>query len=209
MTDYSNSDKSKEREPTKVVEKLVLSGEVIQKKPGIGKKFKTIFLGGDAKSAANYVLADVVLPAIRDLMFDALRGGAERVIYGESRRARNRPIEARSRIQYSAFSHMRDPREARAALSSEQPHTSMRYRTERADSRDLILSERSDAETLVERLIDIIDTYDVASVMDLNEILGLPSTPIDNKWGWTSLGKVEIRQVREGYLVDLPPPEEI
>jgi hypothetical protein len=85
----------------------------------------------------------------------------------------------------------------------------MRYRTERADNRDLILSERADAETLVERLIDIIDTYDVASVMDLNEILGLPSTPIDNKWGWTSLGKVEIRQVREGYLVDLPPPEEI
>ena len=206
MPDYTNSDKSKEKEPTKVVEKLVLSGEVIQKKPGVGKKFKTIFLGGDAKSAANYVLADVVLPAIRDLMFDALRGGAERVIYGESRRARNRPIEARSRIQYSAFSHMRDPREARPDQSA---RTSMRYRTERADTRDLVLTERADAETLVERLIDIIDTYDAASVMDLNEILGLASTPIDNKWGWTSLGKVEIRQVREGYLVDLPPPEEI
>lgn len=210
MPDYTNSDKSKElKEPTKIIEKLVLSGEVTTKKKGIGHKFRTIFLGGDAKSAAGYVVADVVLPAIRDLMFDALRGGAERLIYGESRRIRGRPIEARSRIQYSAFSHMRDPRESRVHLPDQVPRTTMRYRTERADSKDLILSERSDAETVVERLIDIIDTYDVASVMDLNELLGLPSSPIDNKWGWTSLGKVEIRQVREGYLIELPPVEEI
>lgn len=206
MPDYSNSDKNKE-EATKVIEKLVLKGEVISKPKGIGHKFRTIFLGGDAKSAAGYVFADIVLPSLRDLMFDALRGGAEKVIYGESRRSRNRPIEARSRVSYNAFSHMRDPREVgRVHLPDQPPRT---VRSQRSGEKDLILTNKEDAEALVEKLIDIIDTYDVASVMDLNEILEWPSTPIDNKWGWNTLGKVEIRQVRDGWLIELPPVEEI
>lgn len=204
MTDYTNSDKSKEAS-SKVVEKLVLKGEVTQKPKGIGYKFRTIFLGGDAKTAASYVFADIILPSLRDLMFDTLRGGAEKVIYGETRRGRSRPIEARARTTYNAFSHMRDPREV-VHLPGQPPR---RVRSERTTEKDLILSNKEDAEAVVEKLIDIIDTYDAASVMDLNEILGFASTPIDNKWGWTSLGKVDISQRREGWLIELPPAEEI
>lgn len=208
MTDYSNSDKSKkEAEPAKVIVPVVLTGEVTDKPKGIGSKFKNIFLGGDAKQAATYVAADVLLPALRDMIVDMTRSGIEKLVYGESRSGRRRPIEARSRIQYSAFSHMRDPREtSRVHLPDQAPRT---RRLERAEANDLLLTEKADAETVVERLIDIIDTYEVASVADLNELLGRPSSHVDNKWGWTSLGKVEIRQVREGYLVDLPPVEEI
>jgi len=62
---------------------------------------------------------------------------------------------------------------------------------------------------VVERLIDILDKYEVVSLADLYDLLGLPTSPIDNKWGWTVLKQVEIRQTREGYLIELPPLEEI
>ena len=56
---------------------------------------------------------------------------------------------------------------------------------------------------------DIIDQFEVASVADLNDLVGFPTSYTDNKWGWIYLGDVQIRQVREGYLIDLPSPEPI
>ena len=44
---------------------------------------------------------------------------------------------------------------------------------------------------------------------DLYDLTGLPSAHVDNKWGWTYLTNTEIRQIRDGYLLDLPPMEEI
>ena len=58
-------------------------------------------------------------------------------------------------------------------------------------------------------LISIIEQYDVATLGDLKDLLGLSTEHTDNKFGWTSLGKVEIRQVREGYAIDLPRMKEI
>jgi len=74
---------------------------------------------------------------------------------------------------------------------------------------EIILISREDAETVLERLVDIIDKYDVASVADLHDLVGLPTTYVDNKWGWTNLAQVDIRQIREGFLIDLPSAEQI
>jgi hypothetical protein len=73
----------------------------------------------------------------------------------------------------------------------------------------VILSSREDAERVLEQLLDIIEKYDVASWADLCELVGWPSTPIDNKWGWTYLTNVSVRQVRDGYMIDLPGLEAV
>ena len=56
---------------------------------------------------------------------------------------------------------------------------------------------------------DIIDTYEVVTVADLNELVGFPTNHVDNKWGWSYLADVQVRQIREGYLIDFPPAEPI
>jgi len=203
--DYTgNSDKSKEPVPDKKIEKVV-TGEVVDREVSLGRKFKNVFFGGDAKQSARYVAGDVLLPALRNLIVDMVTMGIERVVYGESPRRRGRTIPVTSRVQYNAYSGMRDPRETgRVHLPGQPPRL-----TTRAQERDLILERRDDAEAVLEQLVTIIDQYEVASVSDLNELLGRPSSHIDQKWGWTSLGHVAIRQVREGYHLDLPQPEEI
>jgi hypothetical protein len=47
------------------------------------------------------------------------------------------------------------------------------------------------------------------SLADLFDTVGLPATHVDNKWGWTNLASVEVRQVREGWQISFPPLEEI
>jgi len=74
---------------------------------------------------------------------------------------------------------------------------------------NIILGTRGEAEIVVERLGDILDKYEFVSYGDLMDLLGLPSTPIDQKWGWTYLTNVVVRQVRNGYLIEFPQPEYI
>jgi hypothetical protein len=218
--DYQgNPNKDKEEKPKKQIEKVV-TGEVIQKPKSIGQKFKNIFLGGDLRSSARFVAADVILPAFRDIVVDAITAGARRAIYGDSIYRRRQP-EYRSRVSYSSYSSPlsrptyypedpryrdpRDPRYPRANLP-DQPNP---YRAQRREHDNIVLAQRSDAELVVERLLDIIEKYEVASLADLYDLLGWPTSHVDNKWGWTYLNNVEVRQVRDGYLIDLPPLEAV
>ena len=207
MTDYAaNPHKSKQVPPEeeKKVEKVIV-GEVIVKKRTFGQKFKGVFFGGEFKQALRYFTADVLLPAIRNLMVDATTRGVERMVYGESRDIRRRPPPSYgSRISYNSPVVRRD----RAYLPDQGPPRPL-GRQVRRDTNELILASREEAEQVLERLIDIIDKYGVASLADLYDLTGLPTSPIDNKWGWSDLRTTEIRQVRDGFLLDLPQAEEI
>ncbi len=203
--DYqSNSHKSKEEKattPDKKVEK-VTTGVVVEKKPTLGQKFKNLFFGGEFRGASKYIAGDVLLPAFRNLLVDATTKGVERVVYGESTQSRRRPVDYGSRVQYSNPLNMQRDR-------ARLPDQAIRSRQPRRDLNDFVLASREDAALVLERLIDILDKYEVASVADLYDLTGLPSSHVDNKWGWTYLNNAEIRQVRNGYLLDLPPTEEI
>lgn len=205
--DYTgNTNKGKEPLPDKKIEKVV-TGEVIQKPKSIGRKFRTIFLGGDLKMAMGYVVGDVIFPAIRNTLFDSISKGTERVIFGDSVR-RHRPTEYRPTVQYNNPIarppwQTTDPR-YRPNLPDQPAHA---WRSNRRNSNDIILQSRQEAELVVERLIDIIEKYDVASLADLYDLLGWTSSPIDNKWGWNYLRNVEVRSTPEGFLIDLPPLE--
>ena len=82
-------------------------------------------------------------------------------------------------------------------------------RPRRRESLDIILTSKREAENILHTMEDIIHKYDVVTVANLYEMLGLRDTPMDNKWGWVTLNGTEIRQVREGFLLDLPPAEEV
>lgn len=205
-TDYQgNSHKDRERAEKlkeKVVDK-VITGEVIKPKRTLGQKFKGIFFGGEFKGAAKYIAADVLFPALRNLLVDTTTKGVERVVYGESEARRRRPTPGYgSRTQY--YSPVM--RQNRPYLPDQMPRG---MRQVRRETNDFVLAQREEAELVLERLMDIIDKYEVASLADLHQLVGLPSTHVDNKWGWSYLSNIEIRQVRDGYMLELPPPEEI
>jgi len=196
--------KAAEIEP-KVVEKIVTT-DVIVKKKSIRRRFKEVFFGGDFKSAVRFVAADVLLPALRNMVADSGKAAIDRAIYGETRSQRRDP-NYRSFVQYNnpvsrnvTYSHLPD-----------QPryYPQAQTRPIRPDDTQLVIVNRAEAESVVERMIDYADKYDVATVADLKGLIGEVPNNVDHKWGWTSLSTAQIRQVREGYLIDLPPAEPI
>jgi len=212
MTEYqTNSRKSKEEKERPVLEPVV-TGPVIQKEQGNWRKFKGIFFGGDFRTSATHVIGDVFWPALRQLAFDVVMEGTKGVLFGESgyrRRPVGGPVDYRSRYQYHTPNQL--PREPRTMFPSAgrvpdqrpiQPPVGPRR-----EMNQIILYSRKEAENVLEQLTNVIDQYETVSVADLYQLLEIESTPIDNKWGWTYLHNTEIRQVREGFLLDLPPIE--
>jgi len=94
----------------------------------------------------------------------------------------------------------------------DQPPLALSYpgqRIQKHETGDIILASKAEAEMVLDGLSTIISQYDVASVADLHDLVGLPTTFVDNNWGWTRIGGSNIRQIREGFLLDLPPVESI
>lgn len=200
-----------ETPPEKKIEKVV-SGEVIRKKKPTVRKLKELFFAVDIYTATKYVAADVILPQLRNLLLDMISKGSERMIYGENTAGRRRMPEYRSYVQYNTplQSHPALTRAYSATNLPDQPrHIAPTPRPTDVDNTQLVLADRREAELVVERLMDIIDKYDTASIGDLNDLVGLPTSHIDQKWGWRRLNQVEVRQVSNGYLIDLPAAEPI
>lgn len=206
-----NSDKSKaEKRPEKSVEKVV-TGVVIQKPKTVTEKFRGIFFGGNFKLVARRVGADVLLPAFRNLVADTAVATIERMIYGESPRARRRIPDPRGstyHYNYNTVPLARDPRHRSMVQLPDQPPRMTR--TGRRGIDHIILSSREEANLVVETMMEILDRYEVVTYADLLEMVGLPSSEaVDNKWGWTYLNNIEIRQIRDGYLIELPDLEAV
>lgn len=200
-----NNAKAKGQKEPKKVER-VTTAEVKRRKKPLGKQFKEVFFGGDAKTAMSYVLVSVIVPAIKDTLAEAGQAAIEKIIFGESRHGRRRfgpPSGAQGYVSYNRM-HTRDPADDRPPM----PSRLSRQARARHNFDEIILSTRSEAEEVIDRLYDLVSQYEQASVADLYELVGLESSHTDHKWGWTDMRGATVDRVRSGgYLLDLPEPE--
>lgn len=210
MVEYqSNSRKKREEEANppaekKTLEKIV-TGEVVVKPPSIWKRSKGMFFGGDIKSAGRSAVADVLLPAARNTLLDAGFRYMEKLIMGDSPTMRGRRPEMRSRIQYNSPIQRQFPQSG--MLPGQPPIAPIRVATKESNS--IRIASRSDADNVLTTMVECVSQYGVVSLADLNELLGQHVSAVDHNWGWTNLNHSEIRQVSDGWMLELPPMEEI
>jgi hypothetical protein len=211
MQDFpGNSQRAKTRAEDPVPEdrpkiERVTTAEARRRKRGLGRQFKETFIGGTAKMAVEYMVTDVVVPAIRDTLFDALQGGLDRLIYGEGRRRGAPPTGATgySNVGHVAYNRMN--------TSSARPASTTRSlsRKSRAkhDFGELVIASRVEADEVLDRMYETLSRHEVVYVADLYEMTGIDSSHTDYKWGWTSLRGARVGRLRTGgYLLDLPEP---
>lgn len=176
----------------------VVKGEVQRRKKPLGKRFHEIFLGGDARGTANYVVFSVLIPAAKDMLVEAGAQGIERLVYGESRRRPAGRSMATGHIAYNRPPGVSDRPPA--------PAISRRARA-RFDFDEIVIETRAEAEEVLDRLYDLLSRYDSVSVADLYELTGVQSAHTDQKWGWTDLRGSGLSRTRQGgYVIDLPEP---
>jgi hypothetical protein len=183
------------------VERIVTS-EVTQRKKPLSKRFMETFFGGDARGTLFHVVDDILVPAAKDMVADAFTQGFERMIFGESRSGNRRSGSRSGPSGYVSYNRMGPNR--RPDREREDPRISRRARTNH-EFDEIILATRAEGEEVLDRLGDLIEQYEVATVGDLYDLLGITSQYTDAKWGWDDIRDARVERVRSGgYLLDLP-----
>jgi hypothetical protein len=199
-----NNDKHKKGSSRKV--ERVTTGEVSRKKKSLRKQFSETFVEGDMKTTARFVVMGVLLPAARDMIYDAASEGVHKLIFGDKGRRRGGSTTPYSgptgHIAYNRYS--RSPEDDRPPFATRG--MSQRGRAKH-DFDEIVLDQRAEAEEVIDRLYDVVSRYEQATVADLYDLVGLSSTHTDHKWGWTDLRGAGVSRIRDGYLLDLPDPE--
>lgn len=185
-----NSHKFREeaKEPEKKIEK-VATGK-IKKKSSI-RKFSDVFVSEDVSNVKNYILMEVLVPAVKKAFSDVITNGIDMLLYGGNGRANKNNGNHTSYVSYNRFSDRKD----------EPPRNEVR----RGYSHDdVILETRRDAEAVINQMFGILDRYKMVTVFDLYDLVGVTGSHTDQKYGWTSLRDVDIIHVREGYMIRMP-----
>ena len=199
-----NSQASKKGVPSAKDISPVVSSGAVRRKKSLRRQFTETFIAGNSKSAIQYVLFDVLLPAAKDMIVEAGSQGIEKLLYGDSHRRRGvtRPQSGPAGyVSYGQYSHSMGSRQSGPARAMSRQARS------RHNFDEIILDQRSEAEEVIDQLFELVAKYDSATVADLYELVGLASTHTDHKWGWEDLMGAGVSRVRGGYLLDLPEPE--
>lgn len=191
----SNSHRSKEGKTEaltdrKRVEKVVHGRVRTKPKSGVSK-ITDVFISEDAANVKSYIVMGVLVPAVKKAISDIVRDGIDMILYGESRGRKS--SSASGYVSYRDYSRSDDRDRFRDSRSrSSYAHD------------DIILDSRGEAEEVLTRMDELIDTYGNVSVADLYDLVGKSSEYTDNKYGWTNIRNAEPIRVRDGYMLKLP-----
>ena len=151
------------------------------------------------------LLFDVVVPATKNLLFDLVREGAQRLLFGGSRPAQSSVIGTvlGSRTSYSSFSKPQAVQTPTAASAGMTPEQRAMH-----DFSGVIFPTREQATLVIDTLSDYIENFGTVSVNDFYAAIGESPTFTSVKYGWTSLAQAQVRHIgRDGYLLEMPKPK--
>ncbi|WP_347256111.1 hypothetical protein [Anaerostipes sp. PC18] len=190
MQEYKpNSHRSKElktdREKKKV--KQVVKGPVKVKRKGELKKIMDVFLPEDVTNAKTYIVFDVLIPSIKDFLYESMGT----ILYGEEGRQKR---TSSTKTSYRRFYDEKNNR----ARDTRRNRSNFEYD-------DVVLDSRGEAEEVLAEMDELISIYGFVSVADLYDMVGITQPYTYNKYGWTSLNSASVTKLRGGgYLLNLP-----
>lgn len=195
MDDYKpNSHRFKEEQKTDVKEESKKLEKVVNGSVKVRKKshLKEALISEDASNIKSYIIIDVLIPAIKKAISDIVKNGIEMLLYGDSGR-RNGQLSPSSSVSYRDYYDRRDDRY--------RPNPSQR---QGRSIDDLVIESRGEAEEVLTRMDELLETYKMVTVADFYDLVGVTCDYTDNNYGWTSLRSAEVVRVRDGYIIKLP-----
>lgn len=179
----------------KKVEKVIDGDEFVTRRRPLGKKMSDIFLNGDIDDVKSYLINDVLIPSIKETIFDLVNKGLDMLLFN-STSGRSSSKSNQTYISYNTYSN-KDYRHTSDRSGSRKDSV-------RVDDEELVFRERGPAEMVLERMWSIFREYHIVTKADLNDLLNRTGNFTDNNWGLTDMSGACVERVRGGYLLKLP-----
>ena len=178
--------------------KPVVKGPVKVKKEPLSRKFSDVFLADSVDNVKSYVLFDVIVPAIKNLIVDMTTNSIDMLVNG--RAGTGRSSRRGGHTSYSSYFRGDDRPSRRTANPRE-----------RYSYNDIIFETRGDANEVLDIMMEVLDKYKVISIADYYELsnANVQEQYTDRSYGWFELDDAHIIRDRDGYRISLPRPESI
>lgn len=190
----SNNGTEPKKEDQHKFEKVV-QGPVKVKK-SVGRKMADIFLGAEVADVKHYVLYDLLIPGVKGMVLDTL----SKLFFGKP-------------IGYG-FGGFRGPNVSATTNYSyisqnRQIPSQSNVRTVKPSTpayNDFVFASHTEAEAVLDNMVNAIDAYGRVSVNDLYDMCGITAPFTEVYWGWTNLSTATTARVAGGYTIVLPQP---
>lgn len=196
----SKTQKSENEKPK--LEKIVSSDVKMQKK-SIFKRFKSSIFAESPDTIGGYIIREVLIPYTKDIIYDTLVNTISMALYsnpraGGRRSGRSVNTTRDGYIQYGSYS---------SSSTSNSRREPERPRGERIDVDNVIFGMSAEAHEVLDAMCDRLEHYGTVTVLDLCDLIGVTSSPNAMYYGWTDISEACVRQINEGWLLDLPRPK--
>lgn len=180
------------------MEKLI-DGKVQVRKKSTGRKLMEVFFSDEIPNLGDYLMFDLLVPAIKDTVVNIFTSGIEMLFYGKAKGGRR--VVGRNGstvVTYDQFSKNGGIMAQRSARQSVY------------DVMDVVFEDRGAAELILDQLIDYIDRYNRATVHDFYDACGVTTTNYnDDYYGWKDLRGAIVTRARGGWVINMPDPIQI
>ena len=187
-------------------------------------KKKKSFLESELSEAKNYMVDDIVIPRVRDMVMEIIEGifgmateAIESAIFGSAaigHRSSRRSYAGRSRGARTPYNSLYDYGRGRSMRKRGIDYDEEEEIIE--DYRDVVIQSRSGRaedtiklrDDIEEEIYNILEDEGEVTVGDLNYILGIDTGPYTNEdYGWRTLSGMRFKKIRGGgYVIDMPRP---
>lgn len=198
LPDNSKTNRNKQMEETankapvneKRAEKVV-HGKVKTKKNEM-RKLTNVFISEDASNVKNYIIMDVIVPAVKKALYDLVVGALDITLYGGRGSGKRPSADKVSYRDYNSISKSGDRLYGGSRTTSGYSYD------------DIVVETRGEAEAVLSRMDEIMEEYEIVRVADLYDLVGITGDYTDNKYGWTNIRNASIVRVRDGYKINMP-----
>lgn len=165
-------------------------------------KLSSSLIAQDVHEVGSNVMADVFIPAVKDIIFNVIQTSVELLLFGESRGSyRSSRSRNNERTGYSRMYR-------READEYERP---LRRRSASLMTEDVVIdriSSRAKAEDIKDKILGIQDEYDMVQLAEVYQLCGVDWDYTDRNWGWTDLRErdVDIYPRAGSWTINLPRP---
>lgn len=160
------------------------------------RKLADIFISEDISNVKNYIFMDVLVPAIKKAIYDIVTNGIDMFLYGGS--GKNKSNSNGGKVSYRNYYDQKNNNNS-GYRGSESTSNRSGF-----DYEDIIFNTRGEAEAAKQQMMDVIGKYGMVTVADLYDMASLSAPYTAQKYGWISVGGVDVVRVRDGYVLKLP-----
>lgn len=190
--------KSSDKSPTRM--KAVVSANKLANggKKTFSQKFMSLIIPEDITDIKKYIRDDVIIPGIKGLLLDTMA----MIFFNETYTGKRGRI---FNFEKKSYSSMYGGKSYNSSSRSERQKSNSYVNDDRnrIDYRDVVLTDRADAEAVIEQLQMSIEKYGQVSIGDLYSLIDITPKHTDFDWGWTDPRCIGLRRVSNGYLINV------